>query len=40
MQVLLFMDTQPDGYVCPKCNVLFGLKPDGTPAERPLAMVL
>lgn len=40
MQVLLFMGIQPEGYVCPKCHVLFSIQPDGKPAEQPLAVVI
>ena len=39
MNVLLFLDTLPDGYVCPKCNLLYGIQPDGQPAAQPLARI-
>jgi len=36
LQVLLFMGVQPDGFVCPKCKIVFPIvdnEPDNNPNQ-------
>lgn len=40
LKVLLFMGEIPDGYVCPKCKLYYPPKDDGSPEEKPRAVVI
>ena len=40
MNVLMFLDAIPDGWVCVKCKTWYAADDQGKPKEQPLAMVL